>query len=166
MEKLELTKSKYQLKIYDSEVQQSPILRVPSIHKPEQPNDLNFSKSTQPSSEVIEAECRVGNLRDSFIQTNRYFMDLKENELESEKVRLKGVMYGPCILVARTRKDYYKMMSFRKHRIFKLKTIREIEKKYNPEDRYFESIKDYKSRLENLNEKNIRDFLKMFYLEE
>lgn len=99
-------------------------------------------------------------------QTNRYHVNLNKNEIIIEKNRLKNVMYGPIILIARNKKEYYKIMNFRRHRIFKLETIREIEAKYDPQDKYFEAVKDFKTKIERYDEKNIRGFLKFFYFEE
>ena len=160
---------------------------MPEIKPNLKESNLNFSKKKFESKEDINEDQLPENENENstpenenptpenenstpemlpIIRTNRYYLDFKIDEIESEKKRLKNLMYGPSILVARNRKEYYQMMSFRRHRIFKLKTIKEIESKYIPEDRYFEAVKDFKKRLENLDEKNIRNFLKIFYFEE
>jgi len=100
------------------------------------------------------------------IQTNRYYVNLKKGEIQMEKKRLENMKYGPIILVARNKKEYYKIMSFRRYSLFKLETLKQIESRYHPEDRYFEAVKDFKKRILGYTEKNIRNFLKFFYFEE
>ena len=168
------------MKLDISDVQTStkklPYKKLSSINSPKNDPNLNFSKKSKFSNEEEKNENENENLLNNennhsniprLQQTNRYFLNWTPSEIELEKnTRLKNINYGPCILVARNRKEYYQMMSFRRYRLFKLKTIKEIESKYIPEDRYYQSIKDFKNRLENMNEKNIRDFLKIFYYEE
>jgi hypothetical protein len=99
-------------------------------------------------------------------QTNRYFLDHNIDEIEKEKKRLENMSYGPLILVAKNKKDYYKIMSFRRHSLFKLKTLKKIESMYTKEDKYFEFVEIFKKKILGYNDKNIRNFLRFFYLEE
>lgn len=181
----DLTKSKFKLdnsvinminqnseiKKEESSDEPTPFKRLTSINKTNKNFMLNFSKDNQPSKEEFISNESSPITKQIIIskpigKTNRYFLDLKEHEIESIKKKKVHLMYGPCILIARSRKEYYKILSFRKYRIFKLKTIREIESKYTKEDKYFESIMDFKKQLEGYDEKNIRKFLRMFYMEE
>ena len=170
-----LTQSKFKLDQYETPKRQGDpqdnlkeFKRLTSINKTSKFSLSNFAKSKKPASQEIPKEepPKEDSKPPEFNKTNRYFLNLSENQIEDLKIKLKPVYYGPCIMAARDRKEYYQIMSFRKHRIFKLKTIRDIESQYTKEDRYFESVMEFKKRLEKMTEKNIRDFLKMFYMEE
>ena len=104
--------------------------------------------------------------QNSFFKTNRYHLIFKENDIEKEKKRLSKYIYGPSILLARNKKQYYKILSFRKHKIFNMKTINEIESKYVPADDYFKTIRMYKKIFENRNQKVVRFFVRFFFFEE
>lgn len=151
-------------------IQSPQIPDAPGTGTPKANLNLAFSKSKNFSEEEINdtsiSSPVKGAPEEKDPQTNRYHVNLKKNEILTEKKRLKNFMYGPIILIARNKKEYYKIMNFRRYRIFKLETIREIEAKYTAEDKYFEAVKDFKRRIENYNEKNIRGFLKFFYFEE
>lgn len=97
---------------------------------------------------------------------NRYDLFWNEDELEAEMKRLKPLRQGPLILVARNRKEYFKIMSLRKLAIFKLKKLIDFESSFSPEDKYFDFARDYRNKLAACNERNIRDFLKFFYFKQ
>ena len=99
-------------------------------------------------------------------KVNRYDLVWDEEELEAELKRLKPFKQGPLILVARNRKEYFKIMSLRKFAIFKLKKLVEIEEKFTPEDKYFEFVRDFRKKLVGFDERNIRGFLKFLYFQE
>jgi hypothetical protein len=139
--------------------------KLTSLNNSTKSENLNFSKSNSESCKEI-TETMTNSEYKRVLQTNRYNINLTKNEIETEKTRLKNFNYGPIILVAKNKKEYYQIMSFRRYKLFSLKTLQEIENNYCPEDRYFESVKDFKKRILGYNKKNIRDFLKFFYFEE
>jgi hypothetical protein len=163
-----LTKSKFTLEDVENPKQDEQIKtlkRMTSLNESNKSQSLNFSKSNTESHEEI-LEGMSTSEYNKVSQTNRYYVNFKKGDIEIEKKRLENMKYGPIILVARNKKEYYKIMSFRRHSLFKLDTLQKVESRYRPEDRYFEAVKDFKKRILGYNEKNIRSFLRFFYFEE
>lgn len=133
----------------------------------EPPKESDFNDPFQDFENIKETP-NAGETLDetSFLRTNRYHLIFDENDVEKEKKRLSKYMYGPSILLARNQQEYYKILSFRKHKLFNMKTINEIESKYVPSDNYFNTIEKYKKNFESPNERIIRFFVRFFFFEE
>lgn len=102
----------------------------------------------------------------SLLRTNRYYLIFDESDVEKERKRLAKYMHGPSILLARNKQEYYKILSFRKHKIFNMKTINSIEEGYDSTDNYFNSVEKFKARFENPSQSVMRQFVRFFYFEE
>lgn len=148
---------------------------VPIIDKNNLLNVSTFIKKVTSEEEDIDGILRKNepnilpkkDINEEFSQKilTKYLLNWDEAKHKKEEDRLRNWKYGPSILIARSLKDYYKIVSLRKYAIFKLSKIKEIESRYTLEDKYFESVRDIKNELENMNEKNIRGLLKFFYFE-
>jgi tRNA A37 N6-isopentenylltransferase MiaA len=103
-------------------------------------------------------------LEDKQRQTSiNYLMDFSQQKIENEKERLSHCLYGPQILIAKSREEYYKFITSRKHAVLRLGKLVEIEQAYSKEDKYFEQVKYFKEKLEAMREFSIRGLLDFFY---
>lgn len=92
-----------------------------------------------------------------------YLMNWKKENIALEEKRLSYWSYGPQILIAKNREEYYKFITSRKHVVLRLKKLVELEKKYTVEDNYFEKVKFFKEKLESMGELDIRNLIQFFY---
>lgn len=110
------------------------------------------------------------NLKSNFVfeskhkkKIKNYLMDLTKEEIKNEEERLSDWLYGPQILIAKSREEYYKFITSRKHAVIRLNNLVEFEQKYSKEDKYFEQVKYFKGKLESMGEFSIRKLLNFFY---
>lgn len=102
----------------------------------------------------------------SQILNNKYYLNRTKKDIKNEKKRLKNFLFGPSILLAKNKEEYFKILSLRKSKIFDMKQIDEIESNFSVLENYYNQIEFFKKKFEKKKQSVIRHLLNFFYFEE